>query len=319
MKNKLKLLLITLLISNLLIGQAFASIVNTNLSLSNDAEQSNDIEQSNDAEQSNDVDTLLVTPVDTDVTFWNTASGLAQSRFPFASKCLQHSAGPIRHIGTSYTPSTLTFSSTSSESKKIQSTNGWSSVVSQAKDYFNNKTGSLSKTFYASVESNDNEDVYLALHNFTVTASVTNKSLNGNYTINFDIYDWYDFDEPQGEYLNKTRILVGLAYSSQKLGTLKNYAIKINGIKVNATSSNSSSSGNSNGSYSRVLKVTSPLMYGADIKNVQSRLNSLGYNAGTADGYYGNNTKNAVISFQKANGLTADGEVGPATWNKLFG
>mgnify|MGYP000122744771 CR=1 FL=1 len=27
---------------------------------------------------------------------------------------------------------------------------------------------------------------------------------------------------------------------------------------------------------------------------------------------------NAVISFQSSKGLTADGEVGPATWNALF-
>ena len=75
----------------------------------------------------------------------------------------------------------------------------------------------------------------------------------------------------------------------------------------------------SNGSdYSRILKVTSPLMYGDDVKAVQNKLNSLDYNCGTTDGYYGNTTKNAVISFQSAKGLTADGEVGPATWNALF-
>ena len=78
---------------------------------------------------------------------------------------------------------------------------------------------------------------------------------------------------------------------------------------------NSSSNGSD---YSRILKVTSPLMYGDDVKTVQNKLNSLGYNCGTADGYYGNATKSDVISFQSAKGLTADGEVGPATWNALF-
>ena len=78
---------------------------------------------------------------------------------------------------------------------------------------------------------------------------------------------------------------------------------------------NSSSNGSD---YSRILKVTSPLMYGDDVKAVQNKLNSLGYNCGTADGYYGNATRSAVISFQSAKGLTADGEVGPATWNALF-
>ena len=78
------------------------------------------------------------------------------------------------------------------------------------------------------------------------------------------------------------------------------------------------SSASNNGGYSRILKVTSPLMYGDDVRAVQNKLNSLGYNCGTADGYYGNATRSAVISFQSAKGLTADGEVGPATWNALF-
>ena len=71
-------------------------------------------------------------------------------------------------------------------------------------------------------------------------------------------------------------------------------------------------------SYNRILKVTSPLMQGDDVKAVQNKLNSLGYNCGTADGYYGNDTKNAVVKFQSNRGLTTDGEVGPATWNALF-
>lgn len=71
-------------------------------------------------------------------------------------------------------------------------------------------------------------------------------------------------------------------------------------------------------SYNRILKVTSPLMQGDDVKVVQNKLNSLGYNCGTADGYYGNDTKNAVVKFQSDRGLTTDGEVGPATWNALF-
>ena len=79
---------------------------------------------------------------------------------------------------------------------------------------------------------------------------------------------------------------------------------------------NTSTSGESG--YSRILKLTSPLMYGEDIRAVQNRLNSLGYNAGTADGYYGNDTRNAVINFQTARGIDIDGEVGPTTWNTLF-
>ncbi|WP_213818997.1 NlpC/P60 family protein, partial [Garciella nitratireducens] len=54
-----------------------------------------------------------------------------------------------------------------------------------------------------------------------------------------------------------------------------------------------------------------------DVRNLQNTLNSLGYNAGSADGIFGKNTKNAVMSFQKNNNLSADGIVGPATLSKL--
>ncbi|WP_257000865.1 peptidoglycan-binding domain-containing protein [Terribacillus saccharophilus] len=38
----------------------------------------------------------------------------------------------------------------------------------------------------------------------------------------------------------------------------------------------------------------------------------------TADGIFGPNTRQAVINFQRNNGLGVDGIVGQATWNKLF-
>ena len=71
-------------------------------------------------------------------------------------------------------------------------------------------------------------------------------------------------------------------------------------------------------SYTRPIQLKSPQMYGEDVKAVQRRLNELKYNAGTVDGYYGPTGVAAVKDFQKVNGLTVDGSVGPATWNKLF-
>ncbi|MGG2027229.1 peptidoglycan-binding domain-containing protein [Gottfriedia sp. S16(2024)] len=38
----------------------------------------------------------------------------------------------------------------------------------------------------------------------------------------------------------------------------------------------------------------------------------------TADGIFGPITDRAVRNFQKKNGLTVDGKVGPKTWAKLF-
>ncbi|NJD02412.1 MAG: LysM peptidoglycan-binding domain-containing protein [Ruminiclostridium sp.] len=53
---------------------------------------------------------------------------------------------------------------------------------------------------------------------------------------------------------------------------------------------------------------------GPDVKLVQSLLNRIGYNAGPVDGYFGSTTRQAVIAFQRNNGLTPDGIVGPTTW-----
>ncbi|MDD3694314.1 MAG: peptidoglycan-binding domain-containing protein [Candidatus Pacebacteria bacterium] len=58
------------------------------------------------------------------------------------------------------------------------------------------------------------------------------------------------------------------------------------------------------------LKVGSK---GAQVTALQSALNSLGFNAGAADGIFGNGTKAAVVAFQASKGLVADGIVGPAT------
>ncbi|WNG41343.1 peptidase [Archangium violaceum] len=56
---------------------------------------------------------------------------------------------------------------------------------------------------------------------------------------------------------------------------------------------------------------------GEPVRALQNRLNALGFNAGTADGDFGPKTLAAVKAFQKSRGLTADGVVGPKTWDKL--
>ncbi len=56
---------------------------------------------------------------------------------------------------------------------------------------------------------------------------------------------------------------------------------------------------------------------GPDVRVVQSLLNRIGYNAGSVDGIFGSRTYEAVTAFQRNNGLSADGIVGPATWSVL--
>jgi len=56
---------------------------------------------------------------------------------------------------------------------------------------------------------------------------------------------------------------------------------------------------------------------GEDVRLAQSKLKQWGYLEGSIDGVYGQSTYNAVIKFQKANGINADGVIGPQTRNAL--
>ena len=64
---------------------------------------------------------------------------------------------------------------------------------------------------------------------------------------------------------------------------------------------------------------------GKQVEALQALLTGYGYtmeNNGKiygVDGHFGGATDNAVRAFQKANGLTVDGSVGPKTWAKLLG
>ena len=55
---------------------------------------------------------------------------------------------------------------------------------------------------------------------------------------------------------------------------------------------------------------------GAQVTKIQEKLKKLGYMKKTT-GYFGSDTDNAVKAFQKRNGLTIDGKVGPITLSKL--
>ena len=57
---------------------------------------------------------------------------------------------------------------------------------------------------------------------------------------------------------------------------------------------------------------------GDDVKRLQTTLNSLGYNTGTADGIYGSKTAAGVKAYQQAMGLTVDGLAGNQTLSSLY-
>lgn len=56
---------------------------------------------------------------------------------------------------------------------------------------------------------------------------------------------------------------------------------------------------------------------GSEVRLIQTALKERGYYQGAIDGIYGTNTKNAVLNFQRDNGLAADGIVGKDTMNAL--
>ena len=56
----------------------------------------------------------------------------------------------------------------------------------------------------------------------------------------------------------------------------------------------------------------------AAVRLMQQKLKNLGFYRGSVDGSFGSGTTDAVKSFQRANGLTADGVAGGGTLNRLF-
>ncbi|MBE7091979.1 MAG: hypothetical protein E7365_02230 [Clostridiales bacterium] len=79
--------------------------------------------------------------------------------------------------------------------------------------------------------------------------------------------------------------------------------------------------GNINSNDPSVLKPDGTFKSGSqgnDVVTIQNRLKKLGYFTASATGYYGSATVSSVKAFQKANGLSADGNCNKKTLDKLF-
>ena len=61
----------------------------------------------------------------------------------------------------------------------------------------------------------------------------------------------------------------------------------------------------------RIIFMRRPMIRGEDVAELQSRLNSLGFDSGKVDGIYGPQTEAAVLDFQHNRHLAEDGRVGP--------
>jgi hypothetical protein len=65
------------------------------------------------------------------------------------------------------------------------------------------------------------------------------------------------------------------------------------------------------------LRTLAPGDVGADVYEVQRRLRLLGFYIGNADGVYGEDTKKALLKFQRANHLPLSNYVNATVYNKL--
>ncbi|MGG4419246.1 N-acetylmuramoyl-L-alanine amidase [Bacillus subtilis] len=97
-------------------------------------------------------------------------------------------------------------------------------------------------------------------------------------------------------------------------------------LKLKGSSTSSTKPSSKKTSYplpSGVIKVTSPMTKGTNVRQVQNALAALyfypdkGAKNNGIDGVYGPKTANAVKRFQSVNGLTADGIYGPKTKAKI--
>jgi len=62
-----------------------------------------------------------------------------------------------------------------------------------------------------------------------------------------------------------------------------------------------------------IYRLTTPLMTGSKVQDIQQALRTAGLDPGAIDGEFGPHTQAAVVAFQLSHGLVADGEVGPIT------
>jgi peptidoglycan hydrolase-like protein with peptidoglycan-binding domain len=66
-----------------------------------------------------------------------------------------------------------------------------------------------------------------------------------------------------------------------------------------------------------VYRLTTPMMKGDKVREIQQRLKATDCSPGTIDGIYGPNTQAAVVAFQRMHDLVSDGEVGVQTATAL--
>lgn len=128
----------------------------------------------------------------------------------------------------------------------------------------------------------------------------------------------YDQSTPDGIYGSKTEAAVKAFQKRNNLlvNGIADYATQYALYSADAVSSDASAVLPSVGPLQETLRIGS---VGDAVITLQSRLLSLNYLKGTADGIFGTQTAQAVTAFQRKSGLKADGVFGPATSAALYG
>jgi putative peptidoglycan binding protein len=110
-------------------------------------------------------------------------------------------------------------------------------------------------------------------------------------------------------------VLAGLAAGGVFSGSSAPRTLPLTSITVSPPSTTSAKSSTRAALPNQTLK---PGDSGAQVRELQRALKSLGYSVGTVDGQYGPATKTAVAAFQHTAGLTEDGVFGPKTLDALI-
>ncbi|OGX06038.1 MAG: hypothetical protein A2Z88_02865 [Omnitrophica WOR_2 bacterium GWA2_47_8] len=120
----------------------------------------------------------------------------------------------------------------------------------------------------------------------------------------------------QGASLNSLQMKVTELESelAQKDEEINDLRYEMSRVAQNVRTSDRSRSDDSSGGSS---KRTGTIRVSASVEDVQSALKKAGYYEGSIDGKLGSGTKQAISSFQRDNGLNADGIIGRKTWDLL--
>lgn len=114
----------------------------------------------------------------------------------------------------------------------------------------------------------------------------------------------------------------GKYYAGENIADVEEPVVESAGAGSGGSGGNSSSKNNPYGKasssgdyyYANSRKTT---WGGDDVRAIQWALQDMGYDPGTIDGGYGYNTWNAVMRFQRAVGITVDGDYGPKTREQM--